>query len=332
MKEGIELEKRLKDLVDFSILPNDLRRALERLPKDGEQALIEMYDENSEFHKYAHPVNIAKDFLIEDNTELYHYTSYDNLASIVTGKKFWIKSKSYMNDPKEFSYTYELSESLLKELGASDSEISDFKSIIQGVKFDIYLWSFSENEASQALWGNYGNKKGVALKMNTKVLMEELGTHFSNGKDNLMDYTVGSAYVFPLKVLYNQEEQKKRLSVVLVQWLRSSRNMQFDPPDMEEIMNNCLNALLLYAVMLKNPLLYQEEEGRFIILNITDGNQVAPEFYVDDVPFVSCGLMGRMLSEVIIQTGSDVEYSVVNSLLSSNGFENVRITNSILPY
>ncbi|EFI82833.1 DUF2971 domain-containing protein [Listeria grayi] len=327
------MKKRLKDVIDYSKLDGEMRSMIEKLPESAEQALIEIYDEDSDFIRYARLDNIYGDFSISDTTELYHYTSYENLVSIIEGKKFWIKNKSFMNDPKEFNYTYELCEILLSQIDASGDEINEFKSIVNTTKFDIYLWCFSENKASQALWGNYGNKNGVALRMNMKVLMESLAVHFSNGKDNLNDYTVGSAYVIPLKILYNQEEQMKRLKIVLLQWLRARRNNQFDPVDMSEIKDYCLQALFTYALMMKNPLLYQEEEARFIILNFTEGNEVNPEFYdSSNVPYVSCPLTDSMLSEVVIQTGSSIKHSDVKSILSIHGYLKTKISDSILPY
>ena len=265
------MNKKLSDLIDFSKLPKEIKEMLESLPEEGQQALVAMYDENSDLKKYGSPDNIAKDFLVDDAAVLCHYTEFGNLSSILENKKFWIKSKSYMNDPKEFLYTYELGEKLLRNLGATEDEICEFSKVTKQVNFDVYIWSFSENVNSQALWGNYGNKKGIAIKMNQKNIMRNLASHFAKGKSSLRKYKEGNGYVFPVKVLYNIAEQKERLSAILLQYLNAVRSFKFDPVDMNQIILECLSVLTLYALILKNPLLYQEEEVRFIINNINNG-------------------------------------------------------------
>ncbi|GMC02499.1 hypothetical protein K5E_21640 [Enterococcus thailandicus] len=327
------MAKRLSEIVDFSKLPEDTKEMIKLLPPEGEQALVEMYDKDSDFIKYGAPDKIAQDFLLDnEDTILCHYTNYDNLPSILENKKFWIKSKSYMNDPQEFEYTYVLGKEILKDLGASTAEIDQFVSLTESVNFDAYIWSFSENINSQALWGNYGSNNGIALKMKKKEIMFNLAKHFAKGKISLEDYEVGNAYVFPLKVLYDLKEQKLRLSAVLSQFLRALRSLKFDPYDMQEIIKDCLGTLSLYAFILKNPLLYQEEEIRFIINNIIENNQISPEFKINNTPFVSCPISKDLISEVVIKTGSNISNTEVEELLVKYGFDNVKVSNSLLPY
>ena len=326
------MNKKLSDLIDFSKLPKEIKEMLESLPEEGQQALVAMYDENSDLKKYGSPDNIAKDFLVDDAAVLCHYTEFGNLSSILENKKFWIKSKSYMNDPKEFLYTYELGEKLLRNLGATEDEICEFSKVTKQVNFDVYIWSFSENVNSQALWGNYGNKKGIAIKMNQKNIMRNLASHFAKGKSSLRKYKEGKGYVFPVKVLYNIAEQKERLSAILLQYLNAVRSFKFDPVDMNQIILECLSVLTLYALILKNPLLYQEEEVRFIINNINNGNKIHPEFEINNIPFVSCPISKDLISEIVIQTGSDISEIEVRKLLAKHGFNNLEVTTSLLPY
>lgn len=326
------MNKKLSDLINFSNLPKEIKEMLENLPKEGQQALVAMYDEDSDFIKYGSPNNIARDFLVDDDAVLCHYTEFANLSSILESKKFWIKSKSYMNDPKEFLYTYELGGELLRELGATEDEICQFSEITKKVNFDVYIWSFSENVNSQALWGNYGNKKGIAIKMNQKNIMFNLANHFAKEKSSLSEYKEENGYVFPLKVLYNKEEQKERISAILLQYLNAIRSFKFDPDDMQTIILECLSALTLYALILKDPILYQEEEVRFVINHIINDNKVHPEFEINNIPFVSCPISNDLISGIVIQTGSDISEIEVKKLLAKHGFNNVNVTTSLLPY
>ena len=68
------MNKKLSDLIDFSKLPKEIKEMLESLPEEGQQALVAMYDENSDLKKYGSPDNIAKDFLVDDAAVLCHYT------------------------------------------------------------------------------------------------------------------------------------------------------------------------------------------------------------------------------------------------------------------
>ena len=56
---------------------------------------------------------------------------------------------------------------------------------------DVYVWSFSENDYSQAL-SNYGD---IALGFDSQGIMEQLTSYYSKGKKTLDEYTVGNAYV-----------------------------------------------------------------------------------------------------------------------------------------
>lgn len=326
------MKKRLSDFINFSDLPADMVNMLNNLPNEGELALIEMYDRNSDFFKYAEPINIAKDFMTDDETTLFHYSTYENLKSIISGKKFWIKNKSYMNDPEEFLYTYNLCNELLKDIGANNVELNYFNEQIKIAPFDIYLWSFSSNADSQALWGNYGNKNGVAITVNTKKIMKALALHFSNGKKTLDEYNEENAFVFPLNVEYDKEKQKTRLSAILKQWLRAFRSFEYDKADMNSIIEQCLKALFLYATFFKNPLLYQEEEVRFIVINITYGNNPRPEFWHEKVPFVTCPVSENLLDGLIIQTGSGIQHAEIEALFKENGLAEIPISDSSLPY
>ena len=45
------MNKKLSDLIDFSKLPKEIKEMLESLPEEGQQALVAMYDENSDLKK-----------------------------------------------------------------------------------------------------------------------------------------------------------------------------------------------------------------------------------------------------------------------------------------
>ena len=96
---------------------------------------------------------------------------------------------------------------------------------------DVYVWSFSENDYSQAL-SNYGD---IALGFDSQGIMEQLASYYSKGKKTLDEYTVGNAYVFPVKVEYDYEVQSKYIKALAHAWLVAHDNFKYDPDDMEVI-------------------------------------------------------------------------------------------------
>lgn len=105
---------------------------------------------------------------------------------------FLIGSIHYMNDDKEIKYVYELMKKELKLLEAPNDIILKLEELNTILPDDVYVWSFSENDYSQAL-SNYGD---IALGFDSQGIMEQLASYYSKGKKTLDEYTVGNAYVF----------------------------------------------------------------------------------------------------------------------------------------
>lgn len=60
-------------------------------------------------------------------------------------------SAYHMNDPLEIKYTYDVSQKILYEMGASQDEKMAFNQDTKSTIFDSYTWSFSANKNNQAL-------------------------------------------------------------------------------------------------------------------------------------------------------------------------------------
>ena len=86
-----------------------------------------------------------------------------------------------MNDNKEIKYVYELMKKL-KLLGAPNDIILKLEELNTILPDDVYVWSFSENDYSQAL-SNYGD---VALGFDSQEIMEHLASYYSKGKKHSM--------------------------------------------------------------------------------------------------------------------------------------------------
>jgi hypothetical protein len=193
---------------------------------------------------------------------------------------------------------------------------------------DVYVWSFSENDYSQAL-SNYGD---VALGFDSQEIMEHLASYYSKGKKTLDEYTVGNAYVFPLKVEYDYEVQSKYITTLAHAWYVAHDNFEKDPYDMDEIIKSIVQALHFFSLFFKNPHLRQEEEIRYIIFNINEDNLLKPELYMNSKPFTTCKFTYEILKEIIINPNSDKNIKEVKSMLIRKGFTKTLVNMSKLPY
>ena len=321
-----ELEKILED----PKVSEDVKRTVQSMNKDGMQLLNDYYDENSNFYQRAQPELIANKFYADPSKikNLYHYTTYKKKKKILSSSTFLIGSIHYMNDDKEIKYVYELMKKELKLLEAPNDIILKLEELNTILPDDVYVWSFSENDYSQAL-SNYGD---IALGFDSQGIMEQLASYYSKGKKTLDEYTVGNAYVFPVKVEYDYEVQSKYIKALAHAWLVAHDNFKYDPDDMEVIIGSIVQALHFFSLVFKNPYLRQEEEIRYIIFNINEDNLLKPELYMNSKPFTTCRLTHEMLKEVIINPKSQKNLNDVSTMLNREGFTRTSVNMSKLPY
>lgn len=329
---------KLNEILSDASISEEMVNMVNSLPETGKEALNNYFDPESAFQKHSQDGHIVYQFAI--NTErgqyddLYHYTTVDSLKKILESKKWLIKQKDFMNDPKEFSYTVDLGLDILRKLGATNDERNIFTQSIGISPFgDTYIWSFSCNRNSQTLFGNYsGSKDGVALRFSVHDIQVALATHFSHGKTDPNKLTYGDAYVAPLKVVYDKNIQLEYMEPVIKEWLLAVRNLAQDPDDMNVIVIQCLSAIGLFGLCFKNPLLRQEEEIRFVIINKNKDNQRHPELQSNGVPFVQCEISDILIKEAVLQTGNKVSTNVLKNIVTNLGFSGIKISKSDLPY
>lgn len=316
-------------------IPAEVRHMILKMPHSSKVILNNYYDENSQFLKHAGEYQILSEITFKDASDisLYHYTSMDNLIAILTSQNWLIKEKSYMNDINEFSYTYDLGRALLSEYNASSDALKSFDDMEhQNPLGDAYIWSFSRNRESQTLSSVYSKYDGVAIKFDLNDIQSTLATHFSHGKSDPNELTNGDAYVFPLRCIYIQEKQKELLAPLLKEWLGAFESLQYDPSDMREILAYCNAGIGAYAMSFKNPLLYQEEEIRFVVVNHNEDFQLHPEVVIKDTPFVQFKVPDGLIKEVIINTNSNVSPMKLDKKIKRLGYNGVKVLKSELPY
>lgn len=311
-------------------IPEDTKRMIRLLSKEGREALNSMWDENSNFWKHAQPVKIATIFYADPKKykNLFHYTNQLGMKGILDNHTFRIGSQYFMNDPEENIYVSKLAENILKkEENATDQEIEDFRSDFRSVKLDTYIWSFTANDHSQALL-RYGD---FALEFENQKLQEELSEYFNPNVEYISEFTEGNCYVFPLKVEYDEVVQREYVRSVVHTWLSAYRNYSIDPYDMDEIIKNCYQALNLFCMCFKNPLLRQEEEIRFVLLRVSNNNGLHPDTYIKDRPVLLFEFEPSLLNS-IIYSKQVKDITKVKDFVVNKGFRNVSVIPTKLPY
>lgn len=300
---------------------------------NGKLALSKYIYIGSDFWKYACIPNNVVDFGVDTRADmkLYHYTTNESFEKILSSKYFRIKSYKYMNDINEFKWASKIAVEYLSSIGANGEEIESFESKVKNPPYEYcYIWSFTQNNDSQNLFNTYGGKSGLALEFSLQNLMYKLAILNSHGKNTLDDLSYGDAYVFPMYVEYNKEKQKEYIYHVVHEWLMAYRSFDEAPSYMDEIMLICEKNMFLFNICFKNPLLYQEEEVRFLIIKIGEEKKLI-DIEVDGVDYTKCPIDTDMINTVKIQTGNNINKYDIQQLLLKYHI-NAKIIKSELPY
>lgn len=327
-----DVDEFLKILMSRGV-SESIKRMVMSLTYEGKKALVDFYDEKSEFHKYADIERNVYNFGVntDSNMMIYHYTTVKSLQKILASGYFRLKATDYMNDPDEFKWASKLGKIHLEKLGATEDELIAFSKMNIAQPFnDSYIWSFTKNGDSQNLFNVYGDSSGVSLGFSLKDVMTVLASHNSNGKQRLTEFKDGDAYTFPLQVEYDEKIQKNYVFPVVEEWLYAYRSYKKDPYDMNEILLRCSKNIFLFNMVFKNPVLCQEEELRFVVLRIGKDRR-NPEFELNGVPYTKCPIAKNFIQSIRLQTGSSYSIDQIKDIL--NEYEqNSLIYRSKIPY
>lgn len=311
--------KTLGVLLNKKEVPTETKEMINTLNEQGKSALNDFYDENSDFYQHAEPSILANKLSLDPTVSdfmIYHYTNVESFQKIAESKEFYIKSIYYENDPEEVTYTYQLAERELSRLGAPEEVCSIFSQMVKSQTFDHYVWSFSLNPASQALQ-NYGD---IALGFSAK----ELGNHINHIREN--------GFTLLINIIYDEKIQLKYIRPIMRQWWYAYQNIYIDPDDMMKIIISCFGVLSFLSICFKNHRLYQEEEIRFVFMNINDDNQLHFDKTVNGNPIIALRLEPTLLKELIVTHKADKKIDQIKKILVDNNYDKTKIIPTQLPY
>ena len=324
------MDQKLFQVVKDDNIPPKIMEMLERLDIDAQRLLADHYDENSSYYRRVQPENIAHTFGVDPVKYplLYHYTDLNALKAIVQSRSFLIGRYTNMNDKNEKKYAYNLFKNVLHESGATSDELNVFNNDIDTPTFDYYIMSLTHNKNSQAL-SKYGD---IAIQFKTQDIQDHLAAKITPSYF-YKKLNPGDGLVYPLRVLYNHKEQLNYINTIMHAWLIAFRNRERDLPDMLQIRSEVLKALALYSQCFKNPILYQEEEIRFVVVKvITQDNTVMPDLYFHGKPKIVLPIEPNMIDTIIVSHNLEDQINDISQMLRSFGFNNTQVKLTDLPY
>jgi hypothetical protein len=139
--------------------------------------------------------------------QLFHYTDQAGFIGIIQNKELWASKIQYLNDNREFFLAIDIASDILKERlsGSSNKReievINDiFTRISKLGKINICVCSFSEKSDLLSQWRGYSKEMGG----------------YSIGFDRrLLEGISGDEFFLLRKCIYDPDEQKKAIKVVL---------------------------------------------------------------------------------------------------------------------
>lgn len=316
-------------------VPLGARKVIDSLSAEGKAALVSIFDTESDFAKHVNLTNFINDFFADDSKypDLYHYTNENGVKGILTSHQIQITSQYYMNDPKENIYVTDLALDYLRKddrLNKKDLEV--FEQSFHQIIFDIYVWSFTNNDYSQVLFNpEYGD---FALHFKNNELQKDLDIDLNGKYKGLYDLPYGKNFIFPLKVEYSLTKQQEYVDTIMKTWKNAYLSFKHDRFNvgMDNIMKACYPALTLCSLCFKNPILNKEEEIRFItIRNSNDKNACHPDLTINGKPKIVYEFNPKLLRDITYSKQAK-HISEIRKLMDKTGFQNINLKPTALPY
>lgn len=309
--------------------PGVARKAIEHTSIDGKLAIASVFSSDSDFRKYASLNTFVEHFFANtlEYPTLFHYTDLNGLKGILQSHQILITSQYYMNDPKENVFVTELALDYLKlDNRLNENDLANFERSFHQAIFDIYVWSFTNSNHSPALANpEYGD---FALEFKNKELQSDMGNDLNNRHQDLYKLPYEDNLVFPLKVEYNLENQKKYIEPIMKTWKHAYLSYKNDKYNlgMDKIMIACYKALTLCSLCFKSSDWQEEKEIRFVVWRTSKVlNSCHPDLMIKNKPKIIYKFNPKMLKGITCNN-KVIDKSKIRRLLIENGFYNVGIT------
>jgi hypothetical protein len=156
---------------------------------------------------------------------LYHYTTASGVFGILASKSFWISKSSFMNDPGELLYAWNM---YIHEIEKGGDKIRPiFGPMVQWIQGvlevqDFFILSLTKERDSLSLWQRYSKGSGYILEIDLENLTKEI---------NIGDYKNNFNGFF--EVYYDNDFQNKVVHVNIQNYITAQSNNRNFPLNSE---------------------------------------------------------------------------------------------------
>lgn len=286
------------------------------------------------------------DHLAYDGPLLAHYTNLKGLVGIVESCGFWLSDFRFLNDTEEYFNGCRIAKEVISRI-SSRPRHKEFSSILYKATNHLserpsrtyFVCSFSSLLDSLEQWRGYASSHdAVAVVFQNKPRLQ------------LSHFTVMPILV-PQKVIYDDSVKRKLLLRVIAKYSMEFRKdlVHGHPVDEDDWGQQLASALSLEFMIFKNSAFATEQEIRLVVseshLNYfksikyrVGGGRIIPYICSSDLYNESfIGHYGsKQLPIVEIRVGPTANQAVtidsIKVFLANNGYANVQITPSAVPY
>lgn len=285
--------------------------------------------------------NVIKKRKINNNF-IYHYTSFQNFINIIQTKQLWFSKIGEMNDATEGQW-------LKKVIQNTDIKLYNLFLKLQKDKSISFKGCFCENSDNLNLWRNYSDDaKGVALGFEIK----KQSPTFNNAKSpissmimtdirycNLTDKNpkeiINNDLHFIKKHINNLQTQTKIKKVEGNQIIKNSNKNLFRRFN-NIVKHICFEYEKELAVIItvtkkeikNNPKFFNNLNNKFLF-SVSQISKYANTVFKKDKQIQYYNLIFK---QVILGPKNKINKKTITSILKANGFNNIKILKSKLPY
>lgn len=245
---------------------------------------------------------------------IYHYTTISGLIGIISNKELWASDCRFLNDGAELSYARDIFMEEVKKLNLPPIEGGGYRLPGDSLDyFQMYIACFCEDGDLLSQWRGYGTNQGYSLGFD----IDELRT--TDIRIKPVQYGIVDPKVYFKDELDNASQPTAHPGVE--EWHQSLWIL----PRLAIVKHPSFNEEREWRLMKQNPS-YEGNDHEFEI-NFRP-SRLGPVGYIR-IPFpVEC------LHEVVIGPGEypTARELAVNNFLTNNGFHDVAVKNSKIPF
>lgn len=267
-------------------------------------------------------------------TNLYHYTNQKGLLGILSSNSLWLTNIHYLNDSKEFKYTFQTFQNRFNYnyLDTDDDKFAFYlrelgKNMHHFESTSIFVFSLSQEGDLLSQWRAYGSSfNGYSIKFNSEKLKK---------------HSINKGYSL-IQCKYKSDENNEIIDNLFQKYCSyyEKNNKILESQDMKKIFKEFYIDLLNIAPLIKNSYFHEEREWRIITNPLdVDNNLINIEHREGKysiIPYTRLEFSENIdspIEEIIVGPTNNQELSVksVESLLRENKI-NAKVTVSDLPY